>query len=166
LSSGRLWGAGCFTALSVPFAVGGVLGAAVLVQHLFGWVTTRGYVPAQCVIDHAELKEAGGDGPGYEALTRYHYAFGGRTFAGARAHFGWGGDSFAFHRELYESLEAHRRSGAAMACFVDPAHPEHSVINRDFRFGLAGLGTVFAVIFGGVGFAGLRLAWDSLRRRP
>jgi len=166
LGSGRLWGAGCFTAISFPFAVGGLFGAAVLAQHLFGWASTRGYVPAQCLIDYAELQDRGGDGPAHEALTRYHYTFGGRAFTGARAHVAWGGDSGAFHRDLYESLEAHRRSGAAMACFVDPAHPEKSVINRDFRLDIVALSAAFAVIFGGLGFAGLRLAWGSVRRGP
>lgn len=163
MSVGRRWGIGCFTAISLPFALGGVLGGAVLVQHLHGWLTTRGYVSARCTIDFVTLHEMGTDEPGYEVLARYRYPFGGREFMGTRTHFGWGGDSGDFHRRLYEDMEAHRLSGEPMPCFVDPGHPEQSVINRDLRLDMVALSAAFLLIFGGIGLAGLRLAWTSAR---
>ena len=163
MSSGRHFGVGCFTAISLPFALGGVLGGVVLAQHLLGWVTTRGYVSAQCTIDYAKLEETGTDETGYEAVARYRYSFGGREFTGSRTHFGSSGDSGDFHRRLYEDIEAHRLSGEPMPCFVDPDHPEQSVINRDIRLDMIALSSALLVTFGGIGFAGLRLAWTSAR---
>ena len=162
MGAGRRRAAGCLTVVFLPFAIGGLFGASVLIQHLFGWASTRGYVPAQCTIEFAELKVTGND-PGYEARARYRYSIEGRAYEGTRTHFGWAGDSGAFHPRLFEDLDLHRRASTPMPCFVDPVHPEKSVINRDLRFDIMALSVAFALVFGGAGFGGLRAALSLAR---
>jgi len=132
---------------------------------MIGWLGARDLVNAECVIDRAELRIVGSDGPGYEVHADYRYTVAGRNYVGHRVHFGWGRDNGEFHLRLFEELERHRTEGRAYPCFVDPTDPTVSLLNRDFRFDIVGLSAVFVVIFGGVAVFGMKAAFSGARRR-
>ena len=162
---GRRGVSGCLIVVFLPFLFGGVAGAAILGQQVIGWFGARKFVAAECLIERAELRIVGSDGPGYEVHADYRYSVAGRGYTGHRVHFGWGRDSGEFRPRLFEDIERHRLEGRPYPCFVDPSDPTASLLNRDFRFDVVGLSAVFVVVFGGVAVFGLKAAFSGARRR-
>ena len=102
-----------------------------------------------------ELEEHDGDdSTTYETTATYRYEYDGQRYTGDRVAIESGADNIGdFQRRLYHHLRAAQDSRTAVTAYVDPDDPSRAVLNRELRAGLLALKGVFALVFGGVGFA-------------
>jgi hypothetical protein len=157
---------GCLVLFALPFAAGGVFAGALALRQLASWLETRDWVETPARILEVELvTRSDSASTRYSVEARYEYEFRQRTYGGRRVWLESKPDSLGdFHRRVYEELDAHRRSGEAFRCFVDPDRPQDSILYRDLRRGLLSFKLFLALLFGGVGF-GLLVAVPVTRRR-
>lgn len=84
-----------------------------------------------CEIIHSEVRSTGLSDTPWEFDVRYQYSFKGATYHGSRFRLGTRREGAAFeHRGEVEALVRQYREGHRAACFVDPANPSASVLQR------------------------------------
>ncbi|MCI0332528.1 MAG: DUF3592 domain-containing protein [Planctomycetes bacterium] len=147
----------------------------------------RSWVEVPAIIRQAELKVnvrhnhgyRGREGPPsrskrtYQLIALYDYEFGGRRFTGDRVSvYGnshTGDNISSFLSNAYLELLRHRDPRTPFRCFVNPRQPYESVLYRELRWGMAAAYTLFATLFGAIGFGFLTgvlvSSWRRLRLR-
>ena len=111
------------------------------------WRTTQG------TLSHARLTTSrSSDSTTYGVEARYRYSVGGYDFTGSRVAINSGNDNVGrFQQDLGHLLEHRLRNHQPVDVYYDPSRPADSVLNRDLRWGLLGLKSMFVVLFGGIG---------------
>jgi len=111
-------------------------------------LAARSWQETTCTVLSSGVGEHSGDSTTYSVDVDYTYSFDGQTFQAHRYGF-LGGSSSG--RSGKEEIVARYPPGARVPCWVDPAHPEQAVLNRDpsaeWLFGLIPL--LFVIIGGG-----------------
>ncbi len=157
---------GFFFLFGLPFAAVGVLAAWWSWHAAAEADAMRSWVEVPAIIKHAELKmnfpqhhggrHEGNRGPTFQAIAVYEYDFGGRHFTGDRVSVGGGSDNAgSFQRTAYRELQQHFLQKKVFRCFVNPERPSEAVLYRQLRWEMAAFYTLFATVFGVVGFGAM-----------
>jgi hypothetical protein len=149
-------GSGCLVLFSLPFAAVGVGMGAWLMSGVATYWKMQGWEETPARIVRAELESHPGSkgGTTYEATAEYTYQFGGRWYTGKRIGIGGGSDNVgSYQQDVHRQLSEHRRSRRPFPCYVNPENPAEAVLFRDLRWEMVGFQTIFAAVFGTVGFA-------------
>ncbi|MBC7982898.1 MAG: DUF3592 domain-containing protein [Candidatus Obscuribacterales bacterium] len=149
---------------AVGFGAGGAFGILSLAGHLNGWWQARSWQPVAAIVLKTELQESHGDSTTYQVTVHYRYRVNERTYDGTRVGFSRGSDNIGtWQREHYQRLEAAKRAGQSIRVWVDPAQPEHSVIDREIRWGAVVFSIPFATLFPAVSLGALWVLFNVLR---
>lgn len=151
---------------AAAFGLGGyAAGLKPLVQTLHMAVQVQSWRPVQAEVLSAELKtHTSSDGPSYEALVRYRYEVGGRSYQSTQL--GLDPAGFAdnigadWSRDWARRLQAARDQGLRITVLVDPREPSRALIDPSVRWPLQLFRLPFALVFtgGGVVAAGFFVA--------
>lgn len=131
---------GLFLALGFMFGYG-------ILNTFQGYRRTSSRVKVPARLQSVEPREHSGRGGGFsETVATYAYEFQGKGYTSDRV------TLFLPTCGFYPEMAARCQSGTPIRVFVDPLHPEYSVINRDFaawHIALSGV-TGIVLFFGGV----------------
>jgi hypothetical protein len=151
--SSSSFGNGCGIVLLTIFglifgAVGFGVAYGVSGLALMNVQSARHWQPAQCEITFSQVTVSrSSDSDTSRIDIQYRYTWNDHTYAGKRYDFSVGSDNFNAPRKA--EIVARHQPGQTVACFVNPADPTQSVIDRDmhwaYMFGLA-FGTPFALV--------------------
>jgi len=141
---------------AVPFAAVGVGALVWSGWTLLDWREAAGWVPVPAEVVAVELEEhtdSEGDTT-YETTATYRYEYAGTSYTGTRVAIDTGADNIGrFQHRLYYDLTAAHEKNTPVTAYVDPDDANRAVLNRELRPGLFALKGIFAIVFGGVGFA-------------
>lgn len=179
---------GCLALFALPFAAVGVGMGFWLFSTLSRSYESRSWVETPARILSAELRESrGDDSTTYACEARYAYTFAGRDYESTRVSFYAGSDNIgSFQRDAYRELARYvtkpapkdatpaleldpdAKGGPMFRCYVNPQQPDQAVLYRTVRVPMVLFQSLFALIFGGVGFglmAGSFAGARSLRKK-
>lgn len=135
------------------FAIGFALFYFVTVRPLLQVYAARGWQETPCTIDSSKVDKVGGPHgarQAYRVRIFYHYSIGNTRYTTSRYEFDDGGGSGDLQGK--EKIVAQYPPGRETVCYINPANPGQSVLNRspnsEMFYGIIGL--VFGV-FGAVG---------------
>lgn len=153
--------------VGVVLLVGAALRAGSIVSYAFDGVRMRDWEEVPAVLrEFAIVPEPKFDDELPPLRVRYHYRFREADYEGKRADIAQGWYVVGrFLKDQAAELEEHHHDATPVTCYVNPARPEESVLNRRFY------STVFAfrvalfsvLLLGGVAFFGLSSV--GLKRR-
>lgn len=96
-----------------------------------------------------------------DTKANYFYEYGGSSYQGDRVYLAEFKDNIgSYHADLLQQLRPYKQSGQALPIWINPRSPQEAVIDRDMRWGLFALMTVFCSIFI---FIGLAVIYGSIR---
>ncbi|MFY9825256.1 MAG: DUF3592 domain-containing protein [Thermoanaerobaculia bacterium] len=150
---------GCLVAFfGLFFLVGLAVFYFVTVRPVMLYVASRTWQEATCTVLSSQVGiHSGSDSTTYSVDVGYSYTFEGRDFQAHRYGF-LGGSSSG--RAGKEEIVARYPPGAHVSCWIDPAHPEQAVLNREpSAEWLVGLIPLVFLLVGGGGI------WGVLRGR-
>jgi hypothetical protein len=158
---------GCLILFALPFAAIGVGAGAWMGWTVIARLKMQGWEEVPAKIVRADLKvNKGKKNSTYEVSAEYVYEYGGKQYTGTRVSL-YGSDNIgSFHQDVYRQLSEYRKSGRPFRCYVDPLRPAEAILFRDLRWELIGFQSIFALLFGGVGFgllAGCLLGYRNAR---
>lgn len=158
-------GAGCLSLFSLPFAACGLFMLYLTFSCLWNWRQMSAWVetPATIVsvsVDHV----SGSKSETHRVVAYYRYRWEGVEYDGHRVTMHSGSDSFSFHDKLADTLRGYKNKKRPFPCYVNPAHPADAILIRVPRWDLLGMYTLFAIVFGGVGFGLLLGSWYGRRK--
>lgn len=160
--TGRRWSLVIF---SLPFVgVGIAVLAFLLGPMLVDAQRMQDWQRGEARLTSAELVASrGSDSTTWRVRATYTYEYGGRNYRGDRVAIGSGGDNIGdFQQRLGRELERAHREGRPVPVWINPKDPGEAVLNRDLRWGMAGLFVLLLLVFGGAGTA---MLWYGLRGR-
>ena len=118
------------------------------------WYAMQSWQPS-----YAKLLSVSGSENNTQASYRYDY--GGKTYQGDRVYVAEFKDNIgSYHTDLLRQLRTHYQSGQRLPVWVNPLSPYEAVIDRNMRWGLFVLMTVFCSIFI---FIGLAVIYGSIK---
>lgn len=122
---------------------------------------TRKWMESQAFLSKVELKYKRGDRDyRYEVIAEYSYLFNDRIYSGERVGLNSGADSFdSWQKDVFTTLYHAVSDGRSVPCYVDPAHPEKALLNRDIRLSYLGFHLCMSAVFAPIG---LVTAWMSV----
>lgn len=151
-NSGR-WFLGLF---GLPFAAVGIgIFGWVLLPVLLDWRAAQDWVAVEAELLSAELESHSSDGSTtWQATARYRYDYAANTWENDRVGLHGGSDNVGdFQQQLGERLERALARGETVTAWVNPAHPQEALLDRELRTGLLAMMGLFALLFGGAGLA-------------
>lgn len=133
----------------VPLAIVAVM-AWIVVGSVRTAAEMKTWTPVPATIESVDLVEhRGDDSTTYSVRATYRYVFEGSEYTGARVGVHGGSDNIGrWHQDRFAELDAARRAGRSVTCFVDPRNPANAVLFPTPRTGLLAFYLVFVVIFG------------------
>lgn len=138
-----------FLAVGVGFGVATVRGL-LRAEAMRTWQETPATV-LTCVLKRNSDSDGGST---YRVEATYAYEVAGRRYTGNRVSLHTGSDNIgSFHQRTYAALDACRSRNEPARCWVNPADPSESVLNRKPRPELILFMQVFTFVFGGAGLA-------------
>lgn len=145
--------AGCLMLFALPFAAVGVAALYFACATVVTWQRMATWVPIPATLDSLALEDhQDEDSTTYKVVASYRYAYGGREYTSTRVAINTFADNIGnFQSNLYSRLWVDRQREAITA-FVDPRHPADATLDRTLRPFLLMFQSVFALVFGGVGF--------------
>ena len=149
-------------ALAVPFAVIGVALVGRLLWTIVSVTTMQRWPVVMATLQDVQLQP---DGQRTErVVARYTYTVGGLIYTGKRVSL-YGADTpgTSQHR-AYDQLEAYVSRGAPYPAHVEPDNPANAILMPELRWLPLGFMSLFAAIFGGVGFGIIIGGLARLRR--
>ena len=160
-------GAGCLCWFGLPFALGGVFFACTIGHTLVRGLHAGTWPQVPARVLSASLEEHGdSDGSTYQAVATYEYEYLGRTHRGARVSLHGGSDNIGrFQQQAFAKLDAHRRSGRPLPCYVNPENPDDAVLYPHPRLEMLLFEGLFALVFGGAGLAMVLGGLYAVRRQ-
>jgi hypothetical protein len=165
--SSNAFGNGCFMVFLAIFGLAfGGMGFLVTytasIKPLLNLASARNWQPAQCEVLFSQVQSSSSGRNSTSRINiQYRYTWNDRLYNGTHYDFNTGSDNF--NNEAKEAVVAAHRPGSTVPCFVNPADPTQSVINRDFRWAyLTGLG--FGIPFASVPLLFVALGIYSRRR--
>ena len=151
-------------AIGAPLAGFGIWSGVMLLAMLGTAWEVRDWPPVEAQLSEGgysrESRIRGADV--YVPYATYHYEIDGRSYVGRRVGISGGADSFGDHqREVGQRLKRAFEQGEPITVHVNPEEPGDSVHAPVFRWRLAGVMLVIAVLFGGLGGSFLAGAWKA-----
>jgi hypothetical protein len=172
---------GCLIFFALPFAAVGAGMAIWLFTSLYAYRQTQAWVEVPAKILKVEFTaHAGDDGSTYQTTAEYQYEYDKTTFRGTRVGLESGSDNIgSFQQTVYQELKSYRDQEKPFRCYINPNHPDRSILYRNLRWAMVFFKMLFVVVFGGFGFgmlAGSLLTWrnqpgtaggpDALKKAP
>lgn len=165
--------AGCAALFGLPFILAGLaVGWFAYYPGISGWWAARGWEEVPCQIESVNMqsRQSKKGGATYQTTASYRYRYHGREFRGDKVGLFGGADNIGdFQQRAYEQMRAFEQQSRPFRCYVNPAHPEQSVLFRDLRWGLLLLTSIFPTLFpligGLVAVGGFMQARDSAQVR-
>src|SRR6266511_925064 len=133
--SSSSFGTGCGSVLLAGFAlIFGAVGFGVAYGvsgvPLMNVQSARHWQPAQCEITFSQVTQSRDSDSNTSRIDiQYRYVWNDRTYTGKRYDFSVGSDNFNPARKA--EIIARHQPGQTVACFVNPADPTQSVIDRE-----------------------------------
>ena len=158
-----------FLLFSLPFLlVGAAIAFFALVPTLADGYRMQSWEEGRATLESAELVELKGeDSTSYRVSATYTYAYDGRMYRGHRVAIGATADNIGdFQQRLGHELESALAEGRPVPVWINPEQPAEAVLNRDIRWGMAGLVLVGTLLFGGVGMLLFVAGWRPRRASP
>jgi hypothetical protein len=145
---------GCLLLIALPFALFGTAMAGVVAWNLWTCQAAQRWVETPAMLLEAELKSnSDGDGTTYHATARYAYEFNGRPYESDRVSLYGGSDNVgSFQHDRGKELEDKLAAGGRTVCYVNPRDPNDALLYRELRPGMVGFMSMFALVFGGIGY--------------
>jgi hypothetical protein len=139
---------------ALPFAAVGVVALYLAGATLVNWQQMAGWATVPATLDTLELEEHQGDeSTTFAVAATYRYTYDGRDYTNDRVAIDTFADNLgSFQQKLYSKLYLARQS-ATVTAFVDPNHPADAALDRSLRPLVLVFQGIFALVFGGVGFA-------------
>ncbi len=138
-----------FLAVGVGFGVATVRGL-LRAEAMRSWQET----PATVLTCALKRNSDSDGGSTYRVEATYAYEVAGRRYTGNRVSLHTGSDNIgSFHQRTYAALNACRSRNEPTRCWVNPANPSESVLNRKPRPELILFMQLFTFAFGGAGLA-------------
>ena len=126
---------------------GGLIAFETAVPTYFTWTEMKEWNTTQ-----AKIVEAGGEDNNVTATYQYEVA--GNKYQGVRVHMANFKDNIgSYHIDMRRYLAEKKRTGQPVTIWFDPDNPGDSVIDRDMRWGLFALMSVFCSVFIIIGLA-------------
>ncbi|MDX1481255.1 MAG: DUF3592 domain-containing protein [Woeseiaceae bacterium] len=149
------------TLFALPFLAVGVWMGVSMALMAHDALRMQSWVAVEADVLRAGFEtNPGEDADTYEAWAEYTYVFGGLRYRGDRVMIAGGGDNVGdFQQNLGRRLARAQARGESITVFVDPEAPGNSIVDRSFRWGLAGFKSIFVLVFGGVGLGLLIFTW-------
>jgi hypothetical protein len=150
-----------------PLFLVGLTGVAAIVLSIYVLVLivrdgpyaywrTRDQVTVMAQLRAVEYKMSGRR---RHLAVSYDYEVSGRAFKGSRI------SLTKDDKDFYEYLSSALDSNTPIQVFIDPQHPEFSVIDREFRWWILLVLLLFPLVFSSFGIFFLRLVWWT-RQHP
>ncbi|MCP3978227.1 MAG: DUF3592 domain-containing protein [bacterium] len=137
-----------------PFAAVGVFATWSSASQLWRWHEVRSWDVVDARVLDADLQVNSGDGDTYRVLATYEYFVAGERHVSEQVGLSnWSDNLGRFHHNAHRELSEARAAGRPVPCWVNPAQPGQAYLYPQLRWGLLLFKSLFAVIFGGVGFA-------------
>lgn len=161
-TKGRFGRLGLFLFGMIFFGAGAAVGYFLVLPDLQVWSAASEYqtVPAKLLSVDLE-RHRGSKSTTYKVRARYRYEFAGREYTGTRVGISEGADNIGhYHQRTYSRLLGAKHNGTFVTAWVDPANPQHALLDREMRWGLFALKSILAGVFmlvgGGLAVFGLR----------
>lgn len=92
----------------------------------------------------------------YKAMATYSYQYLGVSYTSRQVGFSKGYDNISsYHHDMHQRLAQISRNSEPFQVWVNPDQPTDAVIDRDIRWASLLFGSIFLLLFGGVGFGGI-----------
>lgn len=159
-------GAGCLVLFALPFlGVGGFM-TYRFVSGIVTWNSAAHWAETTADLDKLVLKRNKGDGGAtYRIEAEYRYQYNGRDYTGHRVGLFSGADNVSnYHQRLHAKLESLRNRQQPVPCYVNPANPSQSLLDRKMRVGLLTFHIPFVLCFTGAGVGMIAAAVRQVRR--
>ncbi|HUS38130.1 MAG TPA: DUF3592 domain-containing protein [Pirellulales bacterium] len=139
---------------SLPFASVGVIAAVSIFWAVWSWNDMQSWDERSATILQVELEtNRGSDSTTHRVTARYEYEYSDVKYTSTRVGIHSFSDNVGrFHQRAADELNRYRKSREPFPCYVDPANPNESILYRNLRFEILGFMSLFAVLFGSVGF--------------
>jgi hypothetical protein len=148
-------GGGCLMLFALPFAGFGLFMAGMVVRDFWTWSAAQSWAPTPARLLKAEARENSDSDGGttYRAVAEYRYEFGDKTYESDRVAVHAGSDNIgSYQRDRARELVQLKNAGKPITCYVNPDNPSEAILFRDLRPGMLAFKSLFALVFGGVGF--------------
>ncbi len=139
---------------ALPFAGVGAGAMFYIGWCVWDWQRMQSWVEVPCQILSVNLETHHGDDSNtYKAVAKYQYTHQGQPYTSETVGIHNSSDNIgSYHQRVADELKAAQRRGGTFRCFVNPDHPDEAVLYRKIRIEIIGFATIFALVFGGVGF--------------
>ncbi len=157
-TSGRL---GALLFGLVFLGAGIAMGYFLALPDLREWSAASEYEAVSAKLLSVELQRHHGKSTTYNVRASYRYTFRGRQYFGDRVAISDAADNIGdYQQNLYRRLKASQQRGREVTAWVDPSDPQRALLDREMRWGLFALKSLFAALFviigGAVAFFALR----------
>jgi hypothetical protein len=112
------------------------------------WSAASDYEAVPAKLLSVELQRHRGKSTTYNVRASYRYTFRGRQYVGNRVAISDAADNIGdYQRNLYRRLRASQQRGRDVTAWVDPSDPQRALLDREMRWGLFALKSLFAALF-------------------
>ncbi len=141
------------------FAAGSGVFFFFSVPALTDWAAMKHWQPGSATVINVELEtNHGDDSTTYKVVANYRYNYNGIEFTGHRVGLVRGSDNIgSWHQDTYHRLRANNITPV----WINPDHPDQSIIDREMRWGHFLFSAFFLLVFGGVGTGVMVMGWHA-----
>ena len=134
-------------------------------RGLISYIDTAAWQTTQGQLYELELKHHQGETTTYSVQGKYSYYVGRQPYTGTRISIYSGSDNIGdYWQDLYSKL-SRSRNGQELQVFYNPSKPSESVLDRHLRWSTLAFGSIFVLIFSGVGL-GVMVASVEVEPKP
>ncbi|NVJ67477.1 MAG: DUF3592 domain-containing protein [Gammaproteobacteria bacterium] len=158
-------GLGCLTLFGGAFLLAGLGAFAMTFWPVIKSWQASDWQPVNAQVLDVEQTESRSDDGGttYGVRGSFRYSFKQTDYQSSQLNFHTGSDNIGdYQKDFYRRLNYAKRNNRFITAYVNPNDPNQAVIDREIRWGMLGFGSIFLLVFGGVGggiiFAGF---WGS-----
>lgn len=158
----RKGGNGFLFFFSIPAALIGLAFCYLVISTLFEAHQISSWPMVDGMVTETTLQKSSGKSSTERVTATYTYTYNGTTYIGDRVSLHTGSDNIGtFHGDTYAQLKLSKERGAPIQVYVNPEHPEQSILFPTIRWGVVGLYSLMGTLFGLVGFGMLYAVWYS-----
>lgn len=144
---------GCLFLFGLPFVGVGIGIGSMVYGSIVTAIAMRSWEEIPSIILSTGLETSTDeDGTTFRVAATYSYVYQGRAYTGKRVSIDENYDNVgSYHRRMYARLLRTRVSAENATCYVDPKHPESSVLDRHLRWELVATLSIISLVFAGAG---------------
>ncbi len=146
---------------AIGFGIGGWFGIKTLALQIWQVVETRNWQPVSATVLAADLVTQKKTS---RVTARYRYRVNGRDYEGTRIGSTDGSDNIGrWHHDQYQLLARAKRNSSAIQVWVDPDHPERTLVDRNIRWAMVAFSIPFAILFPLISLGACWVIYRTLR---